>query len=100
MLNPQTVFIAILAVTLVNGFTSPLVLLVFALSPVWLPEFAPKTPVVILYGTSLIVSVSTLIVSGVPAALFERFTGRQQSDMASMLVWLGAAVFLTLPGLL
>lgn len=100
MLNPQTLFIAMLGVTLVNGFVSPIVPLVFVWSPVWLPEFAPHTPIVILYGTSLIVSVSTLILSGVPAALFERLTGRRESDMASMLVWLGTAFLLTLPGLI
>ncbi|WP_428247612.1 hypothetical protein [Ferrovibrio sp.] len=100
MLNTQTLFVAVLGVTLINGFVSPIVPLVFLWAPVWMPEFAPQTPIAILYGTSLIVSISTLIVSGVPAALFERFTGRQMTDTLSMLVWLGAAFLLTLPGLI
>jgi hypothetical protein len=99
-MNPQTVFVAILGVTLLNGFISPIVPLVFVLSPVWLPEFVPPTRIPLLYGTSLIVSISTLMVAAVPAGLFERLTGRQESDVASMLVWFGAAVLLTLPGLL
>lgn len=99
-MNPQTIFIAILGVTLLNGFVSPMVPLVFILAPVWLPEFAPHNQISVLYGTSLIVSVSTLMISGVPAAIFERLTGRQDTDQASMLVWLGAAILLTLPGLL
>jgi len=99
-MNPQTVFIGILGVTLLNGFISPIVPLVFVMSPVWLPEFVPPTRIPLLYGTSLIVSISTLMLSAVPAGIFERLTGRQQSDLASMLVWLGAAVLLTLPGLL
>ena len=99
-MNPRTLFIAVLGVTLLNGFVSPAVPVVFLLSPVWMPEFAPRSPIAVFYGTSLIVSVSTLMLAGVPAALFERLTGRQDSDMASMLVWLGAAVLLTLPGLL
>jgi hypothetical protein len=98
-MNPRTLFIAVLGITLLNGFVSPAVPVVFLLSPVWMPEFAPRSPIAIFYGTSLIVSLSTLVLSGVPAALFERLTGRQQSDLASMLVWLGAAVALTLPGL-
>lgn len=98
-MTPRALFVAVLGVTLLNGFVSPMVPLVFLLSPVWMPEFAPRTPIAILYGTSLIVSISTLIVSGVPAALFERLTGRQDTDMSSMLVWLGAAILLTLPGL-
>ena len=99
-MNPQTIFIVILGVTLLNGFISPVVPLVFIMSPVWLPEFVSPTRIPLLYGTSLIVSISTLMLSAVPAGLFERLTGREQSDQASMLVWLGAAVLLTLPGLL
>lgn len=99
-MNPQTVFIAILGVTLLNGFVSPVVPLVFIMAPVWLPEFVPPTRIVLLYGTSLIVSISTLMISAVPAGIFERLTGRQDTDVTSMLVWLGAAILLTLPGLL
>jgi hypothetical protein len=99
-MNPHTIFVAILGVTLVNGFVSPMVPLVFIMAPVWLPEFAPHNQISVLYGTSLIVSVSTLVISGVPAGIFERLTARQDSDQVSMLVWLGAAVLLTLPGLI
>lgn len=99
-MTPRTLFVAVLGVTLLNGFVSPMVPLVFVLAPIWMPEFAPHTPIAILYGTSLIVSVSTLVVSGVPAALFERLTGRADTDSSSMLVWLGTAILLTLPGLL
>ena len=99
-MNPQTIFIVILGVTLLNGFISPVVPLVFIMSPVWLPEFVPPTRIPLLYGTSLIVSISTLMLSAVPAGIFERLTGREESHQASMLVWLGAAALLTLPGLL
>lgn len=98
-MNPRTLFVAVLGVTLINGFVSPILPLILIMSPVWMPEFAPHTPIAVLYGTSLIVSISTLVLSGVPAALFERLTGRQETDMASMMVWLGAALLLTLPGL-
>lgn len=99
-MTPQTIFVAILGVTLINGFVSPIVPLVYIMSPIWLPEFVPPTQIVLLYGTSLIVSLATLVVSCVPAGLFERVSGREQSDQASMLVWLGAAFLLTLPGLI
>lgn len=99
-MNPQTIFIAILGVTLLNGFVSPMVPLVFFMAPIWLPEFVPPTRIVLLYGTSLIVSISTLMISAVPAGIFERVTGRQETDQTSMFIWLGAAILLTLPGLL
>lgn len=99
-MTPQTIFIAILGVTLINGFVSPVLPLVYVMAPVWLPEFAPRDQISVLYGTSLIVSLSTLIVSAVPAGLYERLSGREQSDQTSMFVWLGAALLLTAPGLL
>lgn len=99
-MTPHTIFVALLGVTLINGFVSPVLPLVLIMAPVWLPEFAPHNQISVLYGSSLIVSVSTLILSGVPAALFERITGRQDTDQTSMWIWLGAAVLLTLPGLI
>jgi len=99
-MSPQNIFVVVLGVTLLNGFVSPVLPLVFILSPVWMPEFAPKTPEAILYGSSLIVSLSTLLLAGVPAALYERITGRQGSDGVSMIVWLVAALLLTAPGLI
>lgn len=99
-MTPHTLFVAILGITLLNGFVSPVIPLVFIMAPVWLPEFVPPTRIVLLYGTSLIVSVATLVISSVPAGLFERLTGREESDQTSMLVWLGAAILLTAPGLL
>ncbi len=99
-MTPHTIFVAILGITLLNGFVSPVIPLVFVMAPVWLPEFVPPTRIVLLYGTSLIVSVATLVISCVPAGLFERLTGREESDQTSMLVWLGAAILLTVPGLL
>ncbi|MBS4048588.1 MAG: hypothetical protein KG075_19745 [Alphaproteobacteria bacterium] len=99
-MTPHTLFVAILGITLLNGFVSPVIPLVFIMAPVWLPEFVPPTRIVLLYGTSLIVSVATLVISSVPAGLFERLTGREESDQTSMLVWLGAAILLTVPGLL
>lgn len=98
-MTPYSIFVAVLGVTLINGFVSPAVPMVFFWAPVWLPEFAPKTPETILYGTSLLVSLGTLVLSGVPAAIYERITGRTESDTSSMWVWFGAALLLTLPGL-
>lgn len=98
-MNPRTVFVAVLAMCMLAGFTSPALLWVLALAGFWLPDFL-ATPAFALYGTSLIVSVSVLLVSGVPVALFERLTGRAATDTPAMMVWLAGAGLLTLPGML
>lgn len=98
-MNPRVLFLGVLAMTLLAGFTSPALVWVFSLAGFWLPDFL-ATPAFALYGTSLIVSVSVLLFSGVAAALFERVTGRAETDSAAMLVWLAAAAVLTLPGVM
>lgn len=98
-MNPKAICIGVLAMSALAGLTSPALPFVLALAAFWLPEFL-ATREFALYGTSLIVSVSVLLVSGVPAALFERLTGRSETDSSAMLIWLGGAGILTLPGIL
>jgi hypothetical protein len=40
-----------------------------------------------------------MLIGGVPAALWERFSGQEESDTTSMMVWLAAVTFLSLPAI-
>lgn len=99
-MSPRGLFIAVLAISLVNGFISPMTKLVFFLAPIWLPAFLPVTLEVLFHAAVLFVATATLLLAGVPAALSERLLGKPASDRGSMLIWLGAALLLTVPGLL
>lgn len=93
-MNPQNLFVIIMALCLVNGLISPILPIVWSLHPVWLPEMVRASNEVIFYGASLIVSTSTLLLAAVPAAICERF-GMSQRD--AMVVWLvGVATMLLL----
>jgi hypothetical protein len=72
----------------------------YSLTPLWMPDLIPLTPETWFYFASLMTATVTLLLSAVPAGLFERLTGRAQSDNASMLVWFGAAILFTLLSLL
>lgn len=98
-MDRQTIFVIVVTVAVVNGIFSPLVGLAFALAPIWLPEFVPVSPGILLYLSSLIVATATLLVSGVPAALYERLIDRRPGSKMPAIVWLGAAVTLSLPAL-
>ena len=95
----QTLFAIVVTVAIVNGIFSPLVGLAYALAPIWLPEFLPVTPGILLYLSSLIVATATLLVAGVPAAAYERLIDRRAEAKMPTLVWLGAAITLSLPAL-
>ena len=93
--------IAIATVGLVNGmhfspwFDAFVVPVAALMSNFWI-----TSPLILLYLTSLILSVSTLIVSGIPAAIYERVQGQTQSSPRSLLVWLVATALVSLPAIL
>jgi len=94
-MDRDTLFVVISLVCIANGILSPVIIIPYALSPVWMPDFIPITASTAAYGASLMVSLATLVLSGVPAALYERFGSRRGAG--SMLVWLVCAVLLSLP---
>lgn len=58
------------------------------------------TPLVFLYVTSLFISLMTLLIAGIPAAIYERVTGAKESTGLSIGIWLFATILLTAPALL
>ena len=54
-------------------------------------------PDVLAYMTSLLMSLLTLLLAGIPAALYERVRGLKGSTSVSLTIWLVAAALLTLP---
>lgn len=98
-MDRQTLFVIVVGIAVLNGIFSPLVGLAYALAPIWLPEFLPVTAGILLYLSSLIVATATLLIAGVPAALYERLTDGAPESRAATLVWLGAALTLSLPAL-
>jgi hypothetical protein len=98
-MNPRDIFLGISLLCIFNGFLSPVLPLVFHLAPIWMPGFVPLTQSTVLFVSSVAISFGTLFLSGVPAALFERLTGREVTDRTAMAVWLAGALALSLPGL-
>lgn len=63
----------------------------------FMASFFITTPLLSLYFTSLLLALASVVIGGVPAALFERLTGRQKSDLTSLLIWLGGVFLLASP---
>ena len=94
-MDRQTLFPLILGVCVVNGIFSPYLNLAVAVTAVLLPELFPRTVEWVLFWSSILLSTATLVLSGVPAALYERLVERE--SMASTWIWLAGASALTLP---
>ena len=97
MLDRQTLFIIVVALSMVNGIFSPLLKIAVPISAVLLPELFPRTVQWVLLWASVLLSTLTLLLSGIPAALYERLVERNPSGTASLWIWLGGAVVLSLP---
>ena len=92
----RNALVPIMAVAIVNGIFSPWVLGVFLLYPVWYPTWAPMMTKPVYMASALILSTLTLMVAGVPAALYERLAGVAKPAITAA-IWLAGVVLLTLP---
>ena len=94
-------FVAILALSVLNGLFNPFVPIIWCTQLVSLlvPELFHGDGRWLLYFNALFVSTLTLFLSGVPAALYERLWLGERESIAPMIVWLGAAVILCVPAL-
>lgn len=104
---PQTLFVLVMATAALNGMLhmmaqSGLFILLVIFAPVWWPEVFGFNIAVLAYAASLVIATATLMLGGVPAALYERARGHQAPTAASMWIWLAGALgftVLTLPTL-
>jgi hypothetical protein len=91
--------IALMGLSMLNGMFSPLRDQALILMLAFAPAFFIASPGLILYLTMLFVSALTIMVAGVAAALFERATGRAETDQVSLAIWAAATAVLSLPAL-
>ncbi len=101
LLRRDVLLIATVVASLLNGMHfSPYFDPVFILLKPFLAGTLLSTPLVLFYVTSIFTSVMTLLIAGIPAALYERFRGLQESNTTSLAIWLACTLLLALPSLL
>ena len=94
-------YIGIAFFGMINGIFNQLALLfalihVQVLAPSLLFGSVPLT----LMFSSLMVSTATIILGGIPAAIYERFVGaKDDSTVTSLWIWLAGTAILTLPAI-
>ena len=94
-------YIGIAFFGMVNGLFNQLWLL-FALIHVQIlaPALLFGSVALTLLFSSLMVSTATIILGGIPAALYERFIGaKEDSTVVSLWIWLAGTAILTIPAI-
>ncbi len=100
-MNRNAYYVAIAFFGMVNGLFNQVFLLfallhVQILSPALLFGSVPLT----LMFSSLMVSTATIILAGIPAAIYEHIVGaKEDSTDVSMWIWLAGTALLTLPAI-
>ena len=100
-MDRSILFLIVVALSAVAGMTYPeefRKLAMVLVIPI-MPEVFPKVPEWIYFFAQVLISTSILLLSGVPAALYERLWDGEQRTVAPMFIWLGCALLLSLPAL-
>jgi len=97
VLDRQTLVLLLVGLCIVNGIFSPYLNLAVPITVVLLPELFPRTLEWVLLWSSVLLASATLLVSGVPAALFERLTRESAESLVSTWIWFAGALVLSLP---
>ena len=97
-MNRNFYFIGIAFFGMINGIFNQLAL-IFTLLYVQLlagPLLFGSLPLTLMFA-SLMVSTATIILGGIPAAIYERIAGTPESSDASLWIWLAGTALLALP---
>jgi hypothetical protein len=101
VMNRNAYYIAIAFFGMINGIFNQTALL-FALihMQVLAPSLLFGSTSLTLMFSSLMVSTATIILAGIPAAIYERLIGAKgDSTIASLWIWLAGTGILTLPAI-
>lgn len=93
------IFSIVLLLSAVNGLVSPYIVLVRILSFVWAPTWLPADPALLTYLSALITATTTLLLSGIPAALAEGAVPAWRHTNTPMWIWASSTLLLCLASL-
>lgn len=98
-METRHILAAVMLVALLNGLFSPFVKIAWGLMPFLFPILAETSQATVVMAGVLALTVTTLVVAGVPAAIYERAASAPKATTAAW-VWLAGALALSLPTIL
>jgi hypothetical protein len=93
-------YIGIAFFGMINGIFNPLFFFVFQISAFLMAEPLFGSTAAIAYFSSLMLSTGTVILGGIPAAIYERYVRAQDdSTVVSLWIWLAGTAILAIPAI-
>lgn len=85
---------------MINGIFSPLLIFAYVWSKVLLAYALFEVETLVFYFATLMLSTATIILGGIPAAIYERLAGiKDDSTPTSLWIWLAGTGVLTIPAI-
>lgn len=98
-MSKNSFIVAIVGFAIVNGMFSPLLPQALGAVLIMAPAFFATSIPLLFFVSSILLATLTIMLAGVPAALYERLTGAADSTPVSMWIWLATTAVLSLPAL-
>jgi hypothetical protein len=96
----QWYYIGIAFFGMINGMFNPLRVFSYIFSKILMDVPLFGSEALIFYFSSLMTATATIILAGIPAAIYERFAGiKDDSTVVSLWIWLAGTAILTIPAL-
>jgi hypothetical protein len=96
----QWYYIGIAFFGMINGMFHPLRVFSYIFSKILMDVPLFGSEALIFYFSSLMTATATIILAGIPAAIYERFAGiKDDSTVVSLWIWLAGTAVLTMPAL-
>jgi hypothetical protein len=99
-MSRQFYYIGIAFFGMINGLFSPYRAVAFIFSNMYMSAPLFGSEPLIVYFASLMLATATVIVGGIPAAIYERFSDVEgDSTDASLWIWLAGTAILAIPAI-
>jgi hypothetical protein len=93
-------YIGIAFFGMINGIFNPFFFFAFQICVYLMAAPLFESTAAIAYFTSLMLSTATVILGGIPAAIYERLIGaKDDSTVTSLWIWLAGTAILTIPAI-
>ena len=94
----HNIFSIVVLAAAINGMMSPAMVVVAIFSWIWMPPFLLGNASLVFFLSMLVTATGTLLLSGVPAALYERLVG-DPAGRRALWIWALSALALLLASL-
>ena len=90
-MRPHHIFAIALGAAAIAGMTPVAWIVVAAFSWIWLPTWLPFERGLVVFLSMLVAATTSLLLAGIPAALFERIGGADPDGRRALWIWAASA---------